>query len=217
MRNLIVLLFLALAPSLAVAQQAPRAGDFDYFVLSMSWSPTYCAGEEAAGDAAQCGPGRKFAFVAHGLWPQYDQGWPEYCNTAQTWVPQKEIDAMMDIMPSKKLIIHEWKKHGSCSGVSQSEYFAATRALFERVKAPARYLSPSQDILTTPQQLIADFVKTNRDLKPNMISVQCGNARDRARLSELRICLDKEGRFAACGANEARSCRAKSLVLPRVR
>ena len=201
----------------ASARELNKAGVFDYFVLSLSWSPTFCAGAEGAGEQQQCGAGRRFAFVVHGLWPQYNEGWPESCRTEETWVPNGIIDSMLDIMPSKRLIIHEWKKHGSCAGVSMKDYFRATRLLFQRVRIPARYLSPTAPIITTPEQLVTDFVKTNRDLTADMISVHCGNARDRARLTELRICLDKRGNFEQCGSNEERQCRAKSLVMPPVR
>jgi ribonuclease T2 len=201
----------------AAARDTNKSGVFDYFVLSLSWSPTYCASPEGASDSQQCGARRRFAFVVHGLWPQYYKGWPESCPTRETWVPQDIIDSMLDIMPSKKLIIHEWKKHGSCAGVSMANFFRATRLLFQRVRIPARYLSPTAPITTTPQQLVIDFVKTNRNLTAGMISVQCGNARDRARLSELRICLDKRGNFSQCGSNEERQCQATSLVMPPVR
>lgn len=194
-----------------------RAGVFDYLVLSLSWSPTYCDGPGGRDDHQQCGPGRRFAFVVHGLWPQYNSGWPEYCDTRESWVPQALIDAMLDIMPSKRLIIHEWKKHGSCSGLTMADYFEATRLLFEKIRIPARYLSPQAPINTTPGQLVTDFVKTNRGLTHGMLSVQCGNARDRARLSELRICIDRRGNFRQCGVNEARHCRARTLVMPPVR
>ena len=200
-----------------LARETHKSGVFDAFVLSLSWSPSYCASPEGADDGQQCAPGKRFAFVVHGLWPQYNKGWPEFCSTTETWVPQSIIDAMLDIMPSKPLIIHEWKKHGSCAGVAMADYFRATRLLFEKIKIPARYLSPQTTVLTTPQQLVSDFVKTNRDLGPNMISVQCGNARDRARLSELRICLDRRGNFSQCGINEERQCRAATLVMPPVR
>jgi ribonuclease T2 len=194
-----------------------QSGQFDYFVLSLSWSPTYCQGDAGHNDQSQCGIGRNFAFVLHGLWPQYNQGWPQNCPTDEAWVEQTQIDAMMDIMPSKKLIIHEWKKHGTCSGVSQADYFRATRLLFEKVKIPARYLSPNADVITTPVQLVLDFVKTNKDLSADMLSVQCGNSTDRARLSDIRICLSKQGSFAKCGGNESRSCRARTLVMPKAR
>jgi ribonuclease T2 len=120
-------------------------------------------------------------------------------------------------MPSRKLIIHEWKRHGTCSGVSQADYFRAIRLLRDKVKVPARYLSPQQDVVTTPEQLKKDFMGTNFGLRADMLSVQCGNARDTARLSDLRICLDRQGAFTACGGNEARACRARTLIMPRVK
>jgi ribonuclease T2 len=202
---------------LSAAAQAAESGDFDYYALSLSWSPNYCATPQGRDDGEQCAPGRRFAFVVHGLWPQHQRGWPQDCDTQERWVPEERIGAMLDIMPSRKLIIHEWRKHGSCSGLSQEDYFGATRALFGKVRIPARYLAPQADILTTPAQLAADFVKSNRELTAAMISVQCGNARDRARLAELRICFDKAGSFIACGANEAAQCRARQLVMPPVR
>lgn len=216
MRSLWVILFV-LCLALPAAARSNKSGDFDYFVLALSWSPTYCASPAGANDNSQCAPGRRFAFVVHGLWPQYDQGWPAFCDSGEEWVEESNIRGMLDIMPSRKLIIHQWKKHGTCAGVGQADYFLAVRRLFEKVRIPARYLSPTADIITTPEQLVTDFVKTNRDITSAMLSVQCGNSRDRARLSELRICLDRRGNFAACGSNETRSCRAKTLVMPRVR
>jgi ribonuclease T2 len=216
-RILAATLALVLAFITPVLAKVPQSGVFDYFVLSLSWSPSFCGTQAGERDVTQCAPGRNFAFVVHGLWPQFQKGWPQNCPTEEGWVTQDNIEAMMPVMPSKKLIIHQWKKHGSCAGVSQGDYFKATRLLFEKVKIPARYLSPTADVITTPEQLVTDFVKTNLRLSADMISVQCGNAQDQARLSELRICLDKRGSFAACGANESRSCRAKSLVMPRVR
>jgi ribonuclease T2 len=200
--------------STLVFARAPKPGKFDYYALALSWSPSFCTNH--VGDP-QCTPGRSFAFVVHGLWPQYDKGWPQNCRTGQTRVPDDVIESMLDIMPSKKLIVHEWQKHGTCSGLSIRGYFDSLRSFFANVRIPARYLSPTADVTTTPAQLVSDFVKTNAGLTADMLSVQCGNARDRARLSELRVCLSKAGEFQACGANERRSCQAETLVLPKVR
>ena len=197
--------------------QARENRNFDYYVLSLSWSPTYCASNKGRRNKSQCGRQRAFAFVVHGLWPQYKKGWPQNCKTNQRWVGRSQIKAMLDIMPSKGLIIHEWKKHGSCSRLGQKAYFKLTRRLFDKVLTPARYLSPQKPILITPRQLVSDFVKTNRGLSAAGLSVQCGNNRDRASLSELRVCFSKTGEFIACGENERRSCRAKILVMPPVR
>lgn len=200
-------------PKPGEARQRPA----DYFVLSLSWSPTYCRSRNGQRDHAQCSGERRFAFVVHGLWPQYHRGWPKYCKTDAHWVPNWQINAMLDIMPSRRLIIHEWKKHGTCAGVSQRRYFQMTRALYEKILTPARYVAPSRPLLVTPEILVNDFLKTNNKLFREAVSVQCGNSRDRARLSELRICFDLYGDFTACGQNEARSCRARTLVLPPVR
>ncbi len=201
----------------AAEARQDRPGDFDYYALALSWSPTFCASDAGRRDRQQCAPGRRFAFVVHGLWPQYERGWPADCATRERWVPDRQIGDMLDIMPSKRLIIHEWKKHGTCSGLRQDQYFGLTRLLFERVKIPARYLSPNDPVRVAPAQLVNDFLKTNRDLRRDMISVQCGNSRDRARLREVRICFNRRGEFITCGDNERRQCRAETLILPPVR
>jgi ribonuclease T2 len=206
---------LSLVPASQADAQKP--GQFDYYVLALSWSPSFCTGEVGQTDRQQCAPGRRFAFVIHGLWPQYVKGWPEYCATNESWIPQKLIDGMMDVMPSKKLIIHEWKKHGTCSGLSQTEYFNSARRIFGELKIPARYLSPQAPVTITPDQLVVDFVKSNRALTADMLSVQCGNATDQARLSELFVCANKAGGFTPCGVNEKRQCRAKTIVMPPVK
>ena len=190
---------------------------FDYYTLALSWSPTYCSSKSGKRDKAQCNSGRRFAFVVHGLWPQYENGWPKYCDTNQRWVGRGQIKRMLDIMPSKRLIIHEWKKHGSCSRLGQKGYFKLTRKLYKKLLTPARYLAPSRPLLITPETLVSDFVKTNKGLTASMLSVQCGNSRARGRLSELRVCFSKNGDFRDCGHNERRKCRAETLVLPPVR
>lgn len=205
----------ALAPPASARDSSPA--QFDYYTLALSWSPTYCASDAGKDDRQQCGLGRAYAFVVHGLWPQYARGWPEHCRLRERWVPDGLIDTMLDIMPSKKLIIHEWRKHGSCSGLGIQPYFDLTRQLFEKVRIPARYLSPRAPVVTTPGEIVSDFLKTNRDLEADMLSVQCGNSRGAARLAELRVCFGKNGNFQSCGINERRQCRAERLVLPPVR
>jgi ribonuclease T2 len=216
-RYQIAIFFLISFLALTVYARAQDSSRFDYFVLALSWSPSYCAGEVGQNDRQQCAPGRRFAFVVHGLWPQLNEGWPEYCRTKEDWIPPRVIDGVIDIMPSKSLIIHEWKKHGTCSGLSQRDYFGRIRQLFDKVRIPARYLSPQEPVMVSPAQLVTDFVKTNKGLTEDMLSVQCGNAKDQARLSELRVCVNKSGDFIACGSNETRRCRAEMLVLLPVR
>jgi ribonuclease T2 len=193
-----------------------QAGEFDYYVVSLSWSPTYCADAGGRDSGQQCNGQRPFAFVLHGLWPQYSRGWPQNCPTGERpWVPQPLIDKMLDIMPSKKLIIHEYKKHGTCSGLSPEDYFDVSRKLYERIKIPQRYQLPEQPLQVSPGEVVSDFVQANPDLKPEMIAVSCGGRR----LRELRVCFSRDLQPKACGDNEnqRKLCSMDRVVMPPVR
>jgi ribonuclease T2 len=187
----------------------------DHYILSLSWSPSFCAAPEADDESLQCGGDRKFAFVVHGLWPQDGPRPLHYCPAQETWVPEELIEDMLPIMPSKSLVIHQWRKHGVCSGLSMNNYFRLTRTLFGKVKIPARYLSPLEPIVTTPEALIVDFLKTNKGLNRNMMQIEC-TSRASAQLAELRICFSPAGDFAQCRSSRRESCRAKTLMLPPV-
>jgi ribonuclease T2 len=89
-----------------------------------------------------------FLFVVHGLWPQYAKGWLSF-ETRENWVPQKLIDGMMDVMPSKKLIIHEWKKHGTCSGLYKRN-ISIRRGRYLRLADPRPLSSPQSPVTVTP-------------------------------------------------------------------
>ena len=195
-----------------------EAGTFDYYLLSLSWSPTYCADLREGRRDPQC-VGRPFAFVLHGLWPQHERGWPQDCRSADRgWVPATVAERMLDIMPSKTLVFHEYRKHGTCSGLGVDGYFDLARRLYERVKIPPRFVGLTDPRVTvSPAQLMQDFMATNPGLGPDMIAVQCGGTG--SRLKEVRICFDKGGDFRACGRNEnqARLCSAQRMYVPPVR
>lgn len=196
------------------------AGVFDYYALVMSWSPTYCSDRSGGGYEPQCdrSDGRRYAFVLHGLWPQYEKGFPGHCRTRKKpFVPQPIIDAMLDIMPSPRLVIHEYKKHGTCSGLDPAGYYDVARKLFKAVKIPARYVNPFESQFVGIDELERDFLDANPILKPDMIAISCGGAGNRLR--ELRICVNKDGQFRACGSNEdqRRLCSAQKMFLPPVR
>lgn len=193
-----------------------RPGEFDYYALTLSWSPTYCEANGERGEP-QCDGRRPYAFVLHGLWPQHERGWPERCWTKKRqWVSDTLIGSMLDIMPSRDLIIHEYRKHGTCSGLNPERYYETARKLFESVQIPARYISPTQPITVTPGQIEEDFLKTNPQLTPDMISIACGRQR---RLRELRICFSRDLSPRACGRNEdqRRLCSLDQVVMPPVR
>lgn len=220
-----ILLELSLAlfitsPAVAQRSRAPehRAGAFDYYTLVLSWSPTYCASLAANDNEPQCRrTARRYAFVLHGLWPQYERGYPEYCPTKERpFVPQRIIDRMLDIMPSPRLVIHEYRKHGTCTGLDPAGYYDLSRRLYEKISIPRRFRSPAAPFFVSPQEVADSFLEANPGLKLEMLAVDCRGSGNRLR--EVRICFSREGEFRRCGSNERRSsCRANRMYVPPVR
>ena len=156
--------------------------------------------------------------MLHGLWPQYERGFPDTCFTARRpFVPQPLIDSMLDIMPSPKLVIHEYRKHGTCSGLDPAGYFAIARKLFQRIKVPADYVNPFENRMVGINEIEDQFIAANPDLKPDMIAVSCGGTGNRLR--EIRICFTKAGELRKCGGNEdqRKMCSASRMFVPPVR
>jgi ribonuclease T2 len=202
-------------------REAPRAGDFDYYVLALSWSPTYCAALSEPRYEPQCqvGGDRRYAFVLHGLWPQWERGWPQHCRSPDRgYVPRPVANRMLDIMPSDKLIFNEYRKHGTCSGLGVDGYFDLARRLYNKITIPTRFVGLSDErLMLSPQALVREFVAANPALRPEMLAVACGGPGHR--LKEVRICFDRGGDFRACGSNEnaRRLCPSNLMYVPPVR
>ncbi|RKF14011.1 ribonuclease T [Roseovarius spongiae] len=210
MRVLITLLLLISPPVFA---DGDRAGAFDYYVLSLSWSPTWCALEGDARDAAQCDPGARTGWVLHGLWPQYHRGWPEHCQTGERPPSRAMTREMADIMGSSGLAWYQWKKHGRCSGLSARAYFALAREAFGRVAFPDVF-----DRLTRPVKLPASvveeaFLKANPGWEADMLTITCRAGR----IQEARLCLSRTLDPVPCGRDVVRDCRLRDALFAPVR
>jgi ribonuclease T2 len=190
-------------------------GEFDYYVLSLSWSPSFCeeAAERGSGRSqqAQCG-GRPFSFVVHGLWPQYERGYPEYCDR-DSWLDRNVMTSMLDLMPAPGLIYNEWKKHGTCSGLGPRGYFETIRKARAAVKIPSEFVDLSDAKTVSPTEIEDAFIKANPGLSASAIAVTC----NRSRLSEVRICMAKDLQFRACDEIDRRACRRDQVTMPPVR
>jgi ribonuclease T2 len=191
------------------------AGEFDYYVLVLSWMPSYCRTEGRDRKDAQCEEPASRGFLLHGLWPQFDKGWPENCPVGKRpWVPESVIQEMRDIMPSRKLVIHEYRAHGTCSGLEPAQYFGVARDLYERINVPVRFIAPGDDSLDTPEEIEREFLDANPWLSPEMIAVSCR----RANLLDIRVCFGRDLSPRACGLNEdeKRLCPLDTIVVPPV-
>ena len=171
--------------------QANVAGKFDYYTLVMSWSPTHCVTAQEGRDEEQCArvDGLRYGFVLHGLWPQYEKGYPEACRIGRKpFVPQPVINSMLDIMPSGGLVIHEYKLHGTCSGLDPAEYYKLSRQLFTSVRVPERFKNPFEMQFTNPREIEVEFMRANPWLRPDMIAVTCGGPGNRLRDVRIDYC-----------------------------
>lgn len=54
------------------------AGQFKYYVLSLSWSPEFCRSHPSQKNEMQCKQQREF--IVHGLWPECGSGGPRSCE-----------------------------------------------------------------------------------------------------------------------------------------
>ncbi|HAT86802.1 ribonuclease T2 family protein [Cohaesibacter gelatinilyticus] len=196
--------------TLGSSASAQKAGDFDYYLLALSWSPSYCADDGKKGrDKLQCYSDRRYGFVVHGLWPQYDKGYPEYCDTSFKKPSRKLVDQMLKFSPSRGLIHHEWKKHGTCTGLSSLEYFRLAVKSFKKLKRPESLVSLDRPILKTVRQIRNDLLEANPNIPSDGIVVTC----KRQKLREIRICMDKQGNYKSCSRSALRGmCRNKDKL-----
>lgn len=206
---------LALAYDGERPQATKRAdpGDFDYYALVLSWSPTHCLTEGHQRGHTQCQADGDSDFILHGLWPQYDFGWPEDCYSGRRpWIPGNVLRDMEGVMPDKGVIIHEYKTHGTCSGLSPAAYFAAAREAYDRIAIPSALNDPQTQRFLSPEKIENEFMAANTWLRPDMIAVTCR----RGKLFDVRICYTKDLEPRACGKNinQERLCPLRRITVP---
>jgi len=207
-------LLLAVAAIAVPASAGGVPGRYDYLVLVLSWSPSYCEAEGDRASPEQCAwYARNYAFVVHGLWPQFERGWPEDCIVPAPRLDEETVDGMLDIMPSRKLVEHEWVRHGTCSGLDPTAYFELVRQARDLIRVPSDLQEMYVPATVSPAVIERMFRELNPGLKADEIAVTC----DRRRLREVRICMDRDLNFRACREVEKRACRSDWILMPPVR
>ena len=194
----------------AQAPGSSRGGAFDYYLLSLSWSPSFCANGGAQRSRFQCAPGAHPGFVVHGLWPQSARGYSPSCN-GSAFLPFSVVTSLRDLYPDDGLARHEWRAHGACSGKSPTGYFADVRAARDAVAIPPQLKAPGQDQALSPLDVQRAFFAANPKLRPGMMTVTC----QRGLLQEARICLSRDLReFVPCREVARRGCFDQSMSVP---
>ena len=187
-------------------------GQFDFYVLALSWSPGFC--ENSGSRSRQCDSNSGLGFVTHGLWPQNEKGYPSFCEPGGRFVPQAAITDADGLFPDDNLARYQWRKHGTCSGESPTGYFQAVRRARELVRIPDSFKGLDSRSRVLPNEIEQAFLTANPGLRADMISVSCG----RRIFQEVRICLGKDLRgFRQCPEVDRDTCRAGEILVPSVR
>lgn len=207
----------AVAPDLSPARPAQaegtRPGDFDYYVMALGWSANWCATEGDARRDPQCDRGRGLTFTLHGLWPQFEEGWPSYCHSAQADPSRRQSEAMADIMGGSGLAWYQWKKHGRCTGLSARDYYATMRRAYAGITIPPVFRDLTRDV-TLPARVVEEaFLEANPGLKPDQITITCRNRM----IQEVRICLTRDLKTRRCGADTINDCRLNNARMEGIR
>ena len=216
--TLVILLAVLCATAPASARHRRDRGDsapgeFDYYLLSLSWSPAYCL---RSPDAAECNGTRRYGFILHGLWPQNERGWPENCD-GDPRVPEAVVLDALDMMPARGLIFHEWTTHGTCSGLAPFDFFRLARRARDAVNIPADLTNPAAAVDRSPAGIVSAFMRANPHLPADSVMVAC-SGQGAPRLTEVHVCFDRGLAARACGSDALRrACRAASIIVPPIR
>lgn len=202
---------LALAPSAGRAQQA---GDFDFYVFALSWSPGFCDTGGEAKSPSQCAVGAGKGFVVHGLWPDNAfRANPQNCQYGVS-IPGDALKLTDGVYPDVGLARYEYFKHGTCSGLDPQAYFAAVKALRDEIVIPDIVKAPHERLTLAPGDLTQAFVAANANLRADNMAVDCRNGE----LVDVRICVSKDlGGFANCPKVSGHTCHASSIAIAPVR
>lgn len=190
-----------------------RNGQFDYYLLALSWSPEFCGTPAGQKPEKQQQCSSSLGFVTHGLWPQYNHdGYPQDCGP-EAEIPREIAGIVQNIVPpmppgDPQLLEHEWQKHGTCSGLSMADYFAAIRTTAEKIKIPEALKTPHSSVVMDGETLIKAFAANNPGLTDEMINIETDR---QGNISGVGICFDKQLAFQVC---EGRHSRQGGVLLP---
>ncbi|TCP60735.1 ribonuclease T2 [Rhodovulum bhavnagarense] len=203
---------LMLTATLARAE-GETVGAFDYYVLALSWSPTWCALEGDRHNSPQCDAEAGHGWILHGLWPQFERGWPSDCPTPHPNPSRQQTEAMIDIMGSSGLAWYQWRKHGRCSGMDAPAYFDAARRAYTAVNRPDVFRKLRGSVRLPAAVVEEAFLQANPDWRADMVTITC----KAGRIQEARLCLTRDFEPRLCGEDVVRDCPLQDALMAPIR
>lgn len=199
--------FLLLQTSRAQEVKTPP-GVYDYYLLNLSWSPAFCSTlttlntvEQAARGSTECAV--PHGFVLHGLWPQnFDGTYPASCDTRpgpQDW------QRYLDMTPDVSLLKHEWAKHGTCTTLAPTTFFATARQAYTSVHIPEAFRHVAQAQMFAPDAILGMFYAANPSFPLGSFALSCGHNE----LTAIEACFSRDSKPIAC--QNIRTCHANAV------
>jgi ribonuclease T2 len=191
----------------------------EFYALSYSWAPRHCLNKKdrlkqpGASDYLQCGSGRDFGYILHGLWPQgtlsQPKAYPRACQGNKPKIPRSVLNKYLCMTPSVWLLQHEYENHGTCMPEdlsSPEKYFDQALAMHKTIHLPNEHF-------TNAATGKAWFYANNPDLPQGSVYYDTGS-------QEWRICFDQAFKAMKCpGTNsveeapaEDGSCKIKGNI-----
>lgn len=194
----------------AVLTAAATGAPFDYYVLSLSWAPAFCAQRNAAArNEQECAAGKRIGFIVHGLWPEDENGrGPESCGAARG-VPGSVVKFTLPYMLSASLMRHEWAEHGVCTGLNVYAFFMDLVQARTSIQIPVQLTTIESPLTESPGQIEEQFAGANPSFPMAAFRTYCSGRTFR----EERVCFDKNLKPRACTAS-VEECRSAELTIP---
>ena len=152
-------------------------------------------------------PPRSEDFTIHGLWPdRADGSWPQYCNDTARFSPAAVGGLRARLAAAWPAFggggdaafwRHEWLRHGTCAAgglaANETAYFEAALALHESIPLlpalAAAGIAPS-DTVARPRSVLVAALAKGIGARP---AVHCGGGRGADKVTEVWVCLEKQG------------------------
>ncbi|KAF0719948.1 Aste57867_669 [Aphanomyces stellatus] len=169
----------------AIAALPALVSAFDFYMLSQSWEPAFCATGNFPGCATPS-PFMRTNLIIHGLWPDNNDGtYPSFCSNttlSQDDINSVGVSTLQQYWPDVKtggttFVSNEWLKHGTCSGLNGAAYLQAA------VNTEKRIGTSSVISKSVGKSVDAALIQASYD---KLVGLQCKDGE----LNEVRSCWD---------------------------
>lgn len=168
-----------------------------HYLLSINFAPAACVLHPERRKLRQCQEG--YALIVHGLWKEKAVTKEEPCSEKPPELSPIQQSVLEKIMPDEEMRNKAWQSYGACTGLSAQEYFRVVMSYANKLKVPELFTESSPSDREFEQDFLSQEVqKLNTNLPEKGFYFRCQTQQDKTFLTEVRVCYDKLGQFAAC-------------------